>query len=400
MKIIEVSNLKTRNEFLNVSKQLYKNDPNFTCLLDVEIEGIFDPKNNASFKFGEAIRWILKDDNNILIGRIAAFYDNRKKDHSYITSGNIGFFECINDQKAANLLFDTSKKWLESKGMKAMDGNCNFGENLFHWGLLTEGFVPQVLGMPYNFAYYKELFENYGFKDYFQQFSFTKDLTKPWPERQKKFTEFLATRPDYEYKHFNFAEKDKFITDLVNTYNSIWSDFHEEYTPLERHELEKMFDDLKDILIPEFIWFAYTKADNKPIGMAICLPDINQILRKLGNGKLNLMNKLKLLYHLKFANTMNCGRVVASGVIPEYQQKGVIGVLFLKLSNMMIEKKYKNLELSWTGDYNKPVLTIYEQVGAVHTKTHLTYRYIFDKNVEFKRFTNETGYKSRKKPVN
>jgi hypothetical protein len=395
MKIIEVNDAKTKQAFLDCPKILYKNDKNWTCPLDAEIDGIFDPDSNSCFNHGEAIRWILKDEDNQLIGRIAAFYDSRKTNQSYVPCGNIGFFECINNQEAANLLFDTAKEWLHSKGLKAMDGNTNFGENLFHWGLLVEGFHPQSLGMPYNFPYYKELFENYGFQEYFKQCSYKKDLTIPWPERQYKFAEFLASRPDYQFEHFKFSDKEKYIKDLVETYNTVWSDFHEDYTPLEVKDIEVMFDDIKDIIDEELIWFAY--ANGKCIGMVIGLPDINPVLRKLGNGKLNLINKLKFFYYTKINNQIIATRTIASGVVPEYQQKGVIATLFLQLSKTMQRKKHKFMELAWTGDYNEPVLTIYERVGAEKSSVHITYRCIFDKNIPFQRFTNEEGYKSRKK---
>ena len=398
MRAIEVSDIKSRRDFLEFPKHLYKEDKNWTCPLDVEIEGIFNPQSNSSFKFGEAIRWVLKDDRNKTLGRIAAFYDNRKKDHSYVTAGNVGFFECINDQSAANVLFDTARTWLESKGMKAMDGNCNFGENLFHWGVLVHGFIPQGIGMPYNPPYYKELFENYGFKEYFQQLSYYKDLRQPWPERYYKFATFLASRPDYRLEHFRFDRKEKYLNDFVHTYNAIWEDFHEEYTPLQYDDIFKIFTNLQMIIDEQLIWFAYVK--EKPIGICVGLPDVNIVLRKLKNGKLNLMNKLKMLYYLKLNRSiMNRCRVIMSGVIPEYQQKGVIAILFLKLSNTLVSKGFRDLELSWTGDYNKPVLNIYEQVGAYHQRTHVTYRYIFEKNIKFERFTNEKGYKARKKTV-
>ncbi len=395
MYLTEVNEPKGRKEFLNVPKLLYKHDKNWTCPLDVEIESIFNPEKNPCFNHGEAIRWILKDDNNRLIGRIAAFYDKRKTKKSSVPNGFIGFFECINNQEAANMMFNKAKEWIESKGLKAMDGSANFGENLFHWGVLVDGFIPQSIGMNYNFPYYKDLFEHYGFKEYFKQLSYKKDLSKPWPERQLKFARFLASRPEYTFKHFKFSEKDKYINDLCNVYNEVWSDFHEDYTPIKPDELYEMFEDLKDIIDEELIWFAYT--DNKPIGMVLGLPDINHILRKLGNGKLNLINKLKLFYHFKISKNIPGTRTIASGVIPKYQQKGVIATLFLQLSDTMQKKGQKSIELAWTGDYNEPVLAIYEHVGAELASTHLTYRYIFDKNIPFQRFTNEEGYKSRKK---
>jgi hypothetical protein len=77
MRIIKVSCRKTRKKFLDVAKILYKNDKIWVCPFNNEIEAVFDPKRNPYWKHGEAERWILEDDNNILIGRIAAFIDNR-----------------------------------------------------------------------------------------------------------------------------------------------------------------------------------------------------------------------------------------------------------------------------------------------------------------------------------
>jgi len=51
----------------------------------------------------------------------------------------MGFFECTDDRDAAFLLFDTCSAWLKERGMQAMDGPINFGENDVNWGLLVEG---------------------------------------------------------------------------------------------------------------------------------------------------------------------------------------------------------------------------------------------------------------------
>lgn len=394
MKLIEVVDKTTKKQFLDVPKILYKDDKNWICPLDVEIESIFNPATNNCFQFGEAIRWILTDDNGNLVGRISAFYDKRKINHCYVPTGNIGFFECVNNQTYANLMFDKAKEWLQSKGLGAMDGNTNFGENLFNWGVLVEGFEPMEIGMQYNPPYYQQLFETYGFKEYFKQFSYRKIMANKWPERQFKMAKFIASRPEYQFEHFTFANKDKYINALVDTYNTVWADFHDDYTPLKFSEINNMFEDIKSFLVEDFVWFVFT--EGRPIGMVIVLPDVNQIVKKLGNGKLNLWNKLKFAYNLKIVKPMNRARIVMTGVIPEYQSKGVIAGLFYHLINALEAHKYVQLELAWTGDYNPNVLSIYENIGATKAKTHLTYKYIFDKNIEFKRFTNETKKNTEK----
>ena len=70
------------------------------------------------------------------------------------------------------MLFDVAKHWLLQKGMQAMDGPINFGERDRWWGLLVKGFEPPVYCLNYNPPYYQQLFENYGFKNYFNQVCF------------------------------------------------------------------------------------------------------------------------------------------------------------------------------------------------------------------------------------
>ena len=104
MKIIIVNDPKTEKEFLNVVNSIYKYDKAFIRPLDQDIEKIFDSNRNPFFKHGKCIRWILKDDNNATIGRIAAFINEKKAFNYEQPTGGMGFFECINNEEAAFLL--------------------------------------------------------------------------------------------------------------------------------------------------------------------------------------------------------------------------------------------------------------------------------------------------------
>ncbi len=129
--------------------------------------------------------------------------------------------------------------------------------------------------------------------------------------------------------------------------------------------------------------------------MVIAFPDFNQVFKKLKNGKLNLINKLKLLYYRKRGITR--ARQLVSGVIPEYQKSGIIGPLFLKLTDACKALGITELEMSWVGDYNETVNKIYQLMdNATHAKTHATLRYLFDRNKPFERFTNQGAEKSQR----
>ena len=291
----------------------------------------------------------------------------------------MGFFECINDKKAAFLLFDTCKAWLEERGMEAMDGPINFGENDNFWGLLVEGYMPQSYGMNYNFPYYKSFFEDYGFQSYYEQVSNHLDLTKQFPERFWKIAGWIRKKPGYKYEHFRFKDTEKFINDLKEVYDNAWK-FHENFTPIEIDDMKKSFKKARAIIDEEFIWFVYK--DNSPIAFLIMLPDFNQILKYM-NGKMHIFNKLKFLY-LKYKKTITRTRITIMGVIPEFQKSGIESAIFWNLQKVLDRKThYTEIELSWVGDFNPKMRALHESVGASFAKKHITYRKLFDESKKY-----------------
>ena len=394
MQLTEISRLNYR-KFHDTGRFLYRGDPNWTAPLDMEVESIFDPAKNQLFKHGEAIRWILTDNGGEPIGRVAAFIDHKKAGHSAIPAGGIGFFECIDDEAASRMLFDAARNWLAARGAKAMDGSVNFGENFSYWGVLVDGFVKQGYGMPYNKPWYQKLFENYGFRDYFQQFSYHFDIKATWPERMVKFAEFQASRPGYSFRHLEMKELGRYMKDLLQVVNETWADYMEGFVPFTEEDLSGVIENAKPILVEDFIWFAYK--DGRPVGVLVAFPDVNQVLAHF-DGKLN--NPLKVLKFLllKSGKTMTRNRLLLAGVIPEFQNTGVIAALFLQFALATRKRHwYTEIELSWVGDYNPRMRKVYEQIGAVPVKKHITYRYMIDQSLPFERFTNEGGNSSLRK---
>jgi hypothetical protein len=154
-----------------------------------------------------------------------------------------------------------------------------------------------------------------------------------------------------------------------------------------------LYDELRkirSILDEELIWYAYFKGE--PIAFFMFLPDANQIFRHL-NGKLHLLNKLRFLY-LKNSKTMTRLRGTAAGVIPKFQNSGVESGIFWQMKQVMERKPhYRQFELSWTGDFNPRMISLYQATGAYHAKTHHTYRYLFDRDKPFRRFMEDAPLK-------
>jgi hypothetical protein len=383
MQILGVSDKKTRKQFLDTARIIYKDDKVWVCPLDNEIEAIFDPKKNSYFKHGETQRWILLDENNNLTGRIAAFIDKKLAISYEQPTGGIGFFECINDKLAANLLFDTARVWLKERGMEAMDGPINFGETDKYWGLLVNGFTHPSFEVPYNHAYYQDLFESYGFRTFYTMEGFHLDITRPLSERFIKIAEWVSNKPGYEFHHFTWKDEKKFTHDFAEVFNEAWASFKVNFEPLEAEYITTVLKKAKAIIDEEFIWLAYF--EGKPIAIYLMFPDLNQILKHL-NGKLDLPGIIKFLW-LKKRNTMTRAKGLLMGVIPKYQGHGIESAFILKVRDVFKRKPhYTEVEFSWVADFNPKMRKIFISVGSVPVKNYITYRYLFDRNKEFKRY--------------
>ncbi len=382
MQLIQVSDSKSSAQFLLVPIQIYKDDPNFIRPLDKDINEVFDSEKNKAFRFGECTRWILKDNNENLIGRIAAFVNKRYKNKGDDQpTGGIGFFECINDQQAADMLFDVAKSWLIQRGMEAMDGPINFGERDRWWGLVVEGFKPPIYLMNYNLPYYQDLFENYGFKNFFNQICWHLFVAQPLSQKFMEQHNKYAPLPEFKVIKLDKKHLKKFALDFCEVYNRAWAK-HEGNKQMHKEVAIKMFESMKPVIDEDLMWFTYY--NNEPIAIWINIPELNQIFKYL-NGKFDLLAKAKF-WLLKKKGVCNKFTGVVFGVVPEFQGKGIDYYMIVEGSvSIKKQKQYNELELQWQGDFLPKMLNISKNLGAEKSRMLTTYRYLFDRSKEFKR---------------
>jgi len=302
MKIIEVNSKQTIKAFLKLPWKIYENDPNWIPHLNQDIEKVFNPKQNKAHTTGKIIRWILVNDKNETTGRIAAFVTNINNNKK---SGGIGFFECINNQDTANLLFDTAKNWLSQYELTFMDGPINFGEKNMFWGLLIDNFKdPNSYGMNYNPAYYQELFENYGFKIYYKQFMYKRNMRLPVQDVFTRKYERVMEDADFRISNVRRLSLNEIATNFRKVYNSAWGD-HNNFKAMNDRTAQKIMQNLKPIYDPDIMVFVYYQ--NKPIAFYINIPELNEIFKHV-NGNLNWIGKLIFMYHKWKKTTTYYGR--------------------------------------------------------------------------------------------
>ncbi len=270
-----------------------------------------------------------------MLGRIAAFVSTKyfnKGDEFPV--GGVGYFDCINDQAAADLLFATAQHWLHQQNMQAMDGPVNFGESDKWWGLMVEGFDEEPMyGISFNPPYYDQLFESYGFQNFYNQYYYTlaanSSLDARYVERYKKF----AAKPDYSVRHAEKNNLEKYARDFSTIYNLAWAQ-HNEGKEISYEAALKLFKKMKPVLDETLVWFAYYK--NEPIGMWVNIPDLNQYF-KYFHGKFGWWQKLRFLL-LKITRPSRKINGVAFGIVPKFQGLGIDAFLIYS-GTLLIQKQ-------------------------------------------------------------
>jgi len=384
MKILEVTSSQYAREFLLLPVRLYQHEARWIRPLDKDIDDVFDANKNKAFRHGECIRWILVSENNQTIGRVAAFVNKKtvSKGNDQPTGG-MGFFECTYDQEAAFMLFEQCRTWLSSKGMEAMDGPINFGNRDRWWGLLIEGFDREPnYQCNYNFPYYKDFFEAYGFQVYFYQLTFHRAVKGPLSPKLAQKADIAAQDPDYSFRHLRKDELKKLPDYIHSVYNKAWANRFEN-PELSLAQAQIIVRQMKPIMDRRLLYFGFYKGE--PVSFFLSLPEINQILKYV-NGRLNLIGKMKFLWHTLLRTNRKAFGILF-GVAPEHQAKGLDGAMVMESRRVLQDeyKRYDEYEMNWIGDFNPKMINIVNQVGGKVCKTHATYRKLFDETKPFKR---------------
>jgi hypothetical protein len=374
MRTIEVADKSTIRQFLELPFVIYKDDLNWVCPLNSDIESVFDPKKNNFFNYGKCTRWILLNDAGVVIGRIAAFINHKKADKEEFPTGGCGFFECINDQQAANILFDQAVSWLSQHGMQAMNGPINFGENDMWWGLLIEGFTTPFYGMNYNPPYYQSLFTTYGFTVKYEQISNSIDIRKGLPEKVAKIANWVSKRNGNSFEHLEVSKFDKYAHDFMEIYNDAWKDF-ENFSGVTEETIRETLVKIKPVMDPNLIWFAYV--NDEPAAFTMALPDTNELIKGL-NGKLNVWGKLRFVWNKATVKHTRM-RAVIMGTKEKFRNMGLESAMFMKMQEYTKPlNHYQELELSWVGDFNSKMLSVHYAIGATFSKKHATMFFKFN----------------------
>ena len=224
------------------------------------------------------------------------------------------------------------------------------------------------------------------FKEYFKQFTYSRPVADTKTQMHpavKRAAKRIFDNPDYQFRHIKKREIERNAADFRAVYNKAWVN-HAGVKGMTEAQALTLFRSMNAVIEEDLIWFGYFKRE--PIAFFMNLPELNQLFKYV-NGKLDLWGKAKFLYHkLRRTNKKMFG--VVFGVVPEFQGKGVDAAVALSFTSIgwKPDFRYEDIEFNWIGDFNPKMIKVCEMLDAKINKTHITYRYLFDRNKPFKRY--------------
>jgi hypothetical protein len=357
MIVREVATPKDKDRFIKIPWKIYRDDRNWVPPLIMERRELLDPRKNPFFEHADVKLYLASDVAGSELGRIAAIVNfNHVRTHNE-KAGFFGLFECVDDQAAANSLFDAAADFLRSKGMETMRGPENFSVN-DDLGLLIQGFdTPPMIMMPHNPPYYERLLENYGFRKVMDLFAYYGEF------RHGRIAEQVARGAEIAKRRQNFSirslRKKDFSAELQRihaVYTSAWED-NWGAVAMTDHEFDHLAKSLKEVLDPDLCLIA--EVDGEVAGFSLALPDYNQILIRL-NGRLLPFGIFKFLYYRRKIDAL---RILTMGVIKKFRHNGIDSCFYYETYRRALARGIWRGEMSWILENNIIMNRIVENIG-------------------------------------
>jgi hypothetical protein len=371
---IEVRPVKTKKDwdvFIDLAWKYNSDDPQWVPPLRIAVRDVLDVRKNPFFKHA-TMQALLAYQGDEPVGRIVGVIDEANNQFHKEAVAFWGFFECADDPKVADALFERLRTWAQGYGMSKLRGPMNPSTN-HECGLLVEGFeTPPSIMCTHNPRYYEKLIEGVGM-------SKAKDLHAYWVPAQLSGlspkllgqVERIKSKAGVTFRKINMRDFENEITRIMDIYNDAW-EMNWGFVPMNEEEFRHMAKDMKMVIDPEFVFFM--EVAGEPAGFTLSLPDANQVFKKIPSGRLFPTGIAKLLWGLKVKKDYNSVRIITLGIKKKYRPLGLGAMMYLESMQTAIRQKRAGGEASWILEDNVPMVgALLEHMNAKKTKVWRIY---------------------------
>jgi GNAT superfamily N-acetyltransferase len=367
---VEVSPVRSRadlREFIELPFRLHSTSPQWVPPLRLERHAFLSRRQNAFFTHGDARLFLARRAGRV-VGRISA-----QIDHAFNTAhgndwGMFGFLEFEDDPDVLAALLDAAAAWNTARGRDRMVGPMDFTMN-DESGVLIEGFEREPLvKQPWHPPYYARRLDEAGMAKAMDLFMWELEIA----DREKMRPILFSLADDLEPKHgirirkMSFLRLRREMDRFADVYNSAWRE-NWDFTPYSKADLDMLAQEL--MLVYDRPWFMVAERDDETVAVAITIPDINQVLRRM-NGRILPFGWWHYLRRRKIVDRVRVGFL---GVKPQYQHTGVAAALYVEHFDESARSRIKWGEMGWILETNRAMNRGMEAMNGRIVKRYRVY---------------------------
>jgi GNAT superfamily N-acetyltransferase len=367
LRVAPVGSRSDRREFIELPFRLHSNAEQWVPPLKVERRLFLSKRFNAYFKHADAELFLARRDGRV-VGRLSAQVDHAFNEYHDARWGMFGFLEVEEDEEALRALLDAAEGWLREQGCERMVGPMDFSMN-DEAGVLIEGFeLEPMIKQPWHPPYYQRLCEAAGLEKAMDLFMWQLYVS----ERDKVLPVIWELAEQLEPKHGITIRKmsRRGLRKDVEVFGEIWNDAWKRnwgFVPYSKEDLDHYAQELQ--LVFDKHWFMVAEQGDKTVGVAITVPDVNQVLKTM-NGRLLPFGWWRFLTKSRRIDRVRVGFL---GVKPAYQHTGVAAGLYAEHFDMAAQTPQKGGEMGWILETNTAMNRGMEAMGATIVKRYRVY---------------------------
>ena len=341
--MIEITEVKTKSElkaFVNFQFDLYKKNPFWVPPIKNEELFFLNKEKNPAFRTSDVSLFLAYREKKI-VGRIAAIVNWIEVNKLKKNKVRFGWFDVVDDLEVSRLLIDEVKKFGKSRKMDFIEGPVGFS-NMDKAGMLIKGYDKMnTIITNYNYPYYPTHMEKLKMKRLAQWIEFEIKIPdfKNSPEKVRKFGKLIIERYNLKVLHFKkISEVEPYVNEMFQLIEKTYSNL-QTFVPIQKYQIKYYKKKYLKYAHPEYIKCVSDKS-KKLIAFVIIMPSFTKAMKN-ANGKLFPFGIFHLLKAKYFNNRASFYLI---GVDPEYQNKGVIAILFNEIQKLFNKKGITEVE--------------------------------------------------------
>ena len=360
---VEVSPVRSRadlREFIELPFRLHSTSPQWVPPLRLE-------RHAFLFTHGDA-RLFLARRSGRVVGRISAQIDHAFNAAHGNDWGMFGFLELEDDPEVLVALLDVAERCLRARGRARMVGPMDFTMN-DESGVLVEGFEREPLvKQPWHPPYYARRLEEAGMAKAMDLLMWELEISDREKMRPILFELAAAVEPKHgiRLRKMSFLKLRKELDRFAEVYNAAWRE-NWDFKPYSKADLDMLAQEL--MLVYDRDWFMVAERGDETVAVAITIPDINQVLRKM-KGRILPFGWWHYLRRKKIVDRVRVGFL---GVKPEYQHTGVAAALYVEHFDVSARSPIKWGEMGWILETNRAMNRGMEAMNGRIVKRYRVY---------------------------